>query len=168
MRLAAPRQQFVFDMSGCAIKRSKAAEFSHLHFGLLCVAKLSLDRNTQDSYHYLYSVKMTEVLEKREGFVHRRRASWLETCDDQCPDHHGEDRALVLFGGRSQQQEQQQDGSKRTSDMSRALRFWASGKSDVQAIACALVSPGPAAAAAKHGMKLRRRFRPSFTGVEHR
>ena len=74
MRLAAPRQQFVFDMSGCAIKRSKAAEFSHLHFGLLCVAKLSLDRNTQDSYHYLYSVKIMEVLEKREGFMHRRRA----------------------------------------------------------------------------------------------
>ena len=79
MRLAAPRQQFVFDMSGCAIGRSNAAGFSHLHSGSLCVAKLSLDRNTQDSYHYLYSVKMTEVLEKREGFVHRRRASWLET-----------------------------------------------------------------------------------------
>jgi hypothetical protein len=52
--------------------------------------------------------------------------------------------------------------------MSRALRFWASGKSGVQAIACELVSPRPAAAAAKHGMRLRRRFRPSFTCVEQR
>jgi hypothetical protein len=68
MRLAAPRQQFVFDMSGCAIGRSNAAEFSHLHSGSLCVAKLSLDRNTQDSYHYLYSVKMMEVLENQEGW----------------------------------------------------------------------------------------------------